>query len=220
MRTIFNTRGKMNIKMTILGICSFAAVFMTTETLYGQGNSIHSMQKLFRLSWTSSSLNMTCRVEWAAAPAGPWNTLQSTYVTSPSNQTDSVMASPTMFYRVVCEIPDPHLPDITVEQTLELINHRQSDPSFVIIDIRTLSEYNTRHIINALNYDYYQSSNFSAQLDALDKSKAYLIYCRSGSRSGYAHDIMRDKGFKEVYNMLGGMNAFDNVPGADNVLIP
>jgi len=210
----------MNIKKPITWSSAMAPLLIAAQELHGQNNSIHAFQKIFRIAWTSSSLNMTSRVEWAESPAGQWNPLLSTYVTTPSNHTDAVISSPSLFYRVVHDVPDPHLPDITVQQTLELINHRRSDTSFVIIDIRTISEYNTRHIIHALNYDYYQTAKFSAQLDALDKSKAYLIYCRSGSRSGYAHDIMRAKGFKEVYNMLGGMNEFDDVPGADRVLSP
>ena len=39
----------------------------------------------------------------------------------------------------------------------------------------------------------------------MDKSKTYLIYCRSGNRSGQALDIMEELNFREVYNMMGGI---------------
>jgi len=43
-------------------------------------------------------------------------------------------------------------------------------------------------------------------LNNLDKNKTYLIYCRSGARSGSALDIMAELNFREVYNILGGIN--------------
>jgi len=57
---------------------------------------------------------------------------------------------------------------------------------------------------NAINLDYY-SETFRNELNQLDKNKTYLIYCRSGSRSGRALDIMTELNFREVYNMLGGI---------------
>jgi rhodanese-related sulfurtransferase len=55
---------------------------------------------------------------------------------------------------------------------------------------------------------------------ARDKNKAYLIHCRTGGRSGATHDIMSGLGFHEVYNMLGGMQAFEALPGAGACLVP
>ena len=42
-------------------------------------------------------------------------------------------------------------------------------------------------------------------MDALNKDKTYLVYCRSGARSAGVRDAMERLGFKEVYNMLGGI---------------
>ena len=158
------------------------------------------------------------RPEWASSPSGPWHSSwtnqEAIFVTNPSNGTEVAMC-----YRVVCEVPDPHFPDITAAQSLALIANRVDDPGFVVIDVRTASEYASRHIIDALNMDFY-SSTFTSELDALDKNKVYLIHCASGNRSGQAHDTMRGLGFHEVYNMLGGMGAFQNVPGADVYLDP
>jgi rhodanese-related sulfurtransferase len=52
--------------------------------------------------------------------------------------------------------------------------------------------------------DYY-SDTFKNELDKLDKNKTYLIYCRTGRRTGLTLDIMEEPGFIEVYNMLGGI---------------
>lgn len=171
-----------------------------------------------RIQWMSPSLNVTGRVEWASSPGGPWSSSwtnqQNIFITAPSNS-----APVAMFYRVVYEKPDPHLPDITTVQTISFLDSRSSDSDFVIIDVRTAGEYNLRHIRGALNIDFY-SPAFSAQLDELDKNKTYLIYCASGNRSGKAHDLMPGLGFHEVYNMLGGMKELLDTPGAALYLEP
>ena len=123
-----------------------------------------------------------------------------------------------MWFRVVSELPDPHFTDITAEQSVALIASREDDPDFVIIDVRTASEYNPLHIRGALNIDFF-SSTFASELDTLDKNRVYLIHCASGNRSGQAHDTMLGLGFHEVYNMLGGMGAFRVTPGADEFLV-
>ena len=71
--------------------------------------------------------------------------------------------------------------------------------------MRTPEEFGEGHIENATNIDFY-SETFRDELDNLDKNKTYLIYCRSGGRSGKALDIMAELNFKEVYNILGGIN--------------
>jgi len=70
--------------------------------------------------------------------------------------------------------------------------------------VRTSEEFLGEYIGNAVNLDYY-SDTFRNDLEKLDKNKTYLIYCRSGSRSGNALNIMKELDFREVYNMLGGI---------------
>ena len=90
--------------------------------------------------------------------------------------------------------------DITLQEALTLIQNNQNNPDFVIIAVRTLEEFVGEHIENATNIDFY-SETFMSDLDTLDKNKTYLIYCRSGNRSGRALDIMAELNFKEVYNI-------------------
>ncbi len=73
-----------------------------------------------------------------------------------------------------------------------------------IIDIRTPQEYQSGHLEGALNIDYY-SDGFLDSLKSLDKNSTYIIYCRRGIRGGAALGMMRDLGFKGVYNILGGL---------------
>ena len=95
--------------------------------------------------------------------------------------------------------------DITPQEAFTLIQNNQNNPDFVIIDVRTLREFAEEHIENTTNIDFY-SEFFQDTLNALDKNKTYLVYCRSGGRSGSALDIMAELNFREVYNMLGGIN--------------
>lgn len=95
--------------------------------------------------------------------------------------------------------------DITVQEAFTLIQENQSTPDFVIIDVRTPEEFADGYIENAVNIDF-RSEDFRDELNKLDNSKTYLIYCRSGGRSGSALDIMKELNFREAYNMLGGIN--------------
>jgi len=95
--------------------------------------------------------------------------------------------------------------DITPPEAFALIQDNQNNPDFEIIDVRTPAEFAGEHIENATNIDFY-SEDFQDMLNNLDKDKTYLIYCRSGGRSGSALDIMAELNFKEVYNISGGIN--------------
>jgi len=77
-------------------------------------------------------------------------------------------------------------------------------PTALIIDVRTPGEFSQGHLKNAVNYDI-TTNSFETQIASLDKSKPVLVYCMSGSRSTYAVGAMQSKGFKEVYELDGGM---------------
>jgi thioredoxin len=73
-----------------------------------------------------------------------------------------------------------------------------------LIDVRTPGEYEKEHLNNAINIDY-NSSNFEASIDKLEKTRPIFIYCLSGGRSGNAMDVFAKKDFTNVYNMQGGI---------------
>jgi len=105
---------------------------------------------------------------------------------------------------VTQETPTQIIENITPQEAFTLIQNNQNNPDFVIIDVRTLEEFAEEHIENATNIDFY-SEIFRDELNKLDKNKKYLIYCRSGNRSGKTVPIMVELNFREVYNMLGGI---------------
>ncbi len=93
---------------------------------------------------------------------------------------------------------------ITVQQSDSLIRARSLDTNFVILDIRTDMEYTAGHLGNAIQIDFLKKRG-KREMWKLDRTKAYLIYCRSGRRSKSALDMMKERKFPEVYNMLGGI---------------
>ena len=108
---------------------------------------------------------------------------------------------------VTPETPTRIIEEITPQEALTLIQDNQNNPDFVIIDVRTPEEFAEGYIENATNIDFY-SETFRDELKQLDKNKTYLIYCRSGGRSGSALDIMAELNFREVYNISGGIIAW------------
>ena len=85
----------------------------------------------------------------------------------------------------------------------------QADDNAVILDVRTDAEFNEGSIPDAINFDIYQGQFFIDNIEALDKSKNYYVYCRSGARSAKACEMMNSIGFDNAYNLLGGFLEWD-----------
>lgn len=77
-------------------------------------------------------------------------------------------------------------------------------PTATILDVRTPEEFEKGHLEGAKNIDW-RGNSFDNQIAELDKSKPLLVYCLSGGRSSSAASKLREQGFKEVYEMNGGM---------------
>lgn len=79
------------------------------------------------------------------------------------------------------------------------------DETAIILDVRTDTEVEDGIIPKAIHIDFYKGQEFVNVLEQLDKSKSYYVYCRSGNRSGQACEIMDELGFRETFNLEGGM---------------
>jgi rhodanese-related sulfurtransferase len=73
------------------------------------------------------------------------------------------------------------------------------ETSPVVIDVRTPIEVATGILEGAIDIDWY-SPSFASDVSSLDRSAPYVIYCRSGYRSGEAVDAMTGMGFTNVIN--------------------
>jgi rhodanese-related sulfurtransferase len=89
-----------------------------------------------------------------------------------------------------------------------LIAARKGDKDFVLLDVRTPGEFSGGRIAGAVNVDF-QAPDFKERLGGLDTSKAYLVHCAVGGRSKKAAEAMTAAGFGTVYDLLGGMTAWE-----------
>ena len=82
-----------------------------------------------------------------------------------------------------------------------------------LLDVRTPEEYSVEHIGNAKNVNW-NGDDFVVKVNYYDKSKPIFVYCKVGGRSAQAANKLAELGFKEIYNLNGGImkwNAENNV---------
>ena len=72
---------------------------------------------------------------------------------------------------------------------------------FIVIDVRTLEEFESGHIEDSSNIEWQEISSIT---DNINKDQKIYLYCRSGRRSQNATNILIDLGYKDVTN-LGGI---------------
>lgn len=89
--------------------------------------------------------------------------------------------------------------NVSVDEAKEMIDNGEVE----VIDVRTPEEFNAGHIPDS---KLMPLQVIEGMLSELDKDKKYLIVCRSGNRSAEASGILAENGFKNIYNMTGGMN--------------
>lgn len=77
-----------------------------------------------------------------------------------------------------------------------------------ILDVRTPEEYADGHIEGATLVDFYEP-DFADRIAELDHDREYVVYCRSGNRSGQAAAMMADQGFSTVNDVDGGIVAWE-----------
>lgn len=82
---------------------------------------------------------------------------------------------------------------------------------YIVVDVRKPDEYSAGHIKDAGNIDYYDD-NFESLFEEKysDKSKKYILYCRSGMRSQYSAEILEELGYENIINMTGGFLAWQD----------
>ncbi len=103
-----------------------------------------------------------------------------------------------------CQTQNVH-PSITNLSSSEFNERIKNDG--ILIDVRTPSEFNEGHLENAMAMDYYDDA-FEKMAIELPKDKDVYVYCRSGRRSSSASIILLEQGHPQVYNLIGGINAW------------
>lgn len=85
----------------------------------------------------------------------------------------------------------------------------QKNENAVILDVRTPEEFEEGYIKDAKLINIQNPENFMGEIEKLDNSKPYYVYCRSGRRSEMACQIMEKSGFDQTYNLIGGILEWD-----------
>ncbi len=91
---------------------------------------------------------------------------------------------------------------VSAEEANTIIESAPAD--LVVLDVRTQDEYDEGHLAGAVMVDFY-AADFADQLATLDPTVPYVVYCRSGNRSGQAREMMNELGFLDVRDVEGGI---------------
>jgi rhodanese-related sulfurtransferase len=111
------------------------------------------------------------------------------------------------FFLMACSQGNAQEENITVGE-LNAIEFSENGDK-VVLDVRTAQEYAEGKIAGSENLDVLKTDLFTTSIQKLDKDKTYYVICRSGSRSQKAANQMRESGFKNVFNVTGGMLAWE-----------
>ena len=98
--------------------------------------------------------------------------------------------------------------DLSPVQAKKIIEANQGNEHFYLIDIRTLGEFGSGHLSEAINIDF-GSADFEEKMKAYDSLNILLLYCRSGNRSRFAIRNLSHAGFKGLYHIAGGIVAWE-----------
>jgi rhodanese-related sulfurtransferase len=100
--------------------------------------------------------------------------------------------------------PASKVPNLSGQQARELMTRNQGNPGFVVLDVRTPAEFASGHLASAVNVDF-RAGDFEARASKLERSRSYLVYCRTEHRSGLALPILQRLGFTSLYHLEGGI---------------
>ncbi|MCF7813706.1 MAG: rhodanese-like domain-containing protein [Candidatus Cloacimonetes bacterium] len=102
--------------------------------------------------------------------------------------------------------------NLSPRETKDLIDNNISNKDFIILDLRSKAAFQKKHIQNAVHLDYH-ADDFDDNLENLDISKTYLIYCDGNAKANITSEMLQDLGAKNIYKLDGGMirlyNEFD-----------
>ena len=81
------------------------------------------------------------------------------------------------------------------------------DTDYILVDVRTGEEYESGHIQDAVNFNFY-SESFQNDILSLDKSASIVLYCRTQNRSTKTANYLKENGYKEITVLEGGITSW------------
>lgn len=105
-----------------------------------------------------------------------------------------------MFKRIINKLYR-HKEDIDIKEMMEIL---KTNDNAILLDVRSIQEYNEGHIMGSINIPLYDlTKNVNSQIK--DREKTIIVYCSSGIRSRKAIQILKRLGYKNLYNIEGGI---------------
>ncbi|MBA3986717.1 MAG: rhodanese-like domain-containing protein [Flavobacteriales bacterium] len=98
------------------------------------------------------------------------------------------------------DVPNNDIQNITPEQMLDAL----FEDDVQVLDVRTHEEFYAGRIPGAQNICV-SRDDFKEKVKELDKNKPVYLYCKAGGRSAKAAKLLKEMGFKEIYDMSGGI---------------
>ena len=95
----------------------------------------------------------------------------------------------------------------TPPQIESILTDQKTAATVNVLDVRTPAEFHAGCLNGAKNIDF-EAADFETKAAGLDKNANYLVYCRTGRRSGLAVAKLREMGFKNIIEMKGGITAW------------
>jgi len=95
--------------------------------------------------------------------------------------------------------------DINVISDTQFIEIQDTD--YILVDVRTIEEYESGHIQDAVNFDFY-SKSFQNDILSLEKSASIVLYCRTQNRSTKTANYLKENGYKEITVLEGGITSW------------
>ena len=89
----------------------------------------------------------------------------------------------------------------------QLLNLQQNSDNFLLVDVRSVDEFNQAHIPGAINIPHTELTDNMERMSEF-KSKDIIVYCRSGRRAGIAIAELKQLGFAKLHHLTGDMNAW------------
>lgn len=91
---------------------------------------------------------------------------------------------------------------------VKTLQNKLKNEEITLLDVRELSEYEGGHIEEAVNAPL---SSLDANQLSYPKDESIYVICRSGNRSAQAASQLLDAGYTEIYDVSGGMMAWESI---------
>ncbi len=101
-------------------------------------------------------------------------------------------------------LPSSHLPQLSIDELRHMLARKEE---LTVLDVRTNSEYREGHITGAINI---HAGQIKDRFRELERTKPIAIICRTAHRSAIAGSILKQHDFQYLYNVSGGMTAWNN----------